>query len=574
MIGTIRRHSKSLWWIIVAAVIVSFVWFYGANNTGMETLLDRNRGDGTRLYGQEIKPSLLQGAFRQVEFNNFLQERQSQTRRPRSDEQQRAEAYQQLLVRHELDANGIFPGPDALTLALREEFKNPSKGSTSAAEVKQAYLQFLQSLDNSGFTESDFVNLLRNQVAVSHLRDLVAVPAALVTPREAAHEFRRENESVLASAVLFNPTNFLAAVQLTPAAVSQFYSNNLAKYYSEERLGLSYARFDASNHLAVAEAELVKNPNLTNSLRELYVRQTNQNASAFIDAEGRPLGYDAALSKLREDLVLNGALQRAYSQARDFYNGLGKNKVIAQGFLAYATNVASGAGFSLGSTPATAAAAVPFQPPFSDIRNAQEMLGRISPQAPFTIPMAGKDAVFIAAYRERIPASIQPLEAIQARVEGDYRRQETLTAARAAARTFLGQATNGLAIAIPFADVALQQGFTAVDLPAFSAAMNEVEGLPTGLQLFELKNAVGAAKPGEVQLLDQGTPAVVFVKERKPVAEEIVKAGLNSFTEEIRQRRQGGVFGEWFRQKMEDSGLTAALTPTPSAGSTAPSTSP
>lgn len=560
MIGTIRRHSQSLWWIIVVAVIVSFVWFYGANNASMESLLGRNRGEGSRLYGNEIKPSALQASSRQVEFNHFLQDRNSQSRRPRSDEQQRNEVYQQVLLHHELQANGIIAGPEALGLALQEEFKNPSKASTPA-EIREGYNQFLLSLDKTSFTEADFVTLLRSQVGLGHLRELVSVPAALVSPREAAAEFRRENESLVATAVVFNPSNFLASVQLTPATVGQYYSNNLARYYSEDRLGLSYARFDASNHLAAAEAELVKMPNLTNSLQEAYVRQTNQNAAAFSDAEGKPLSREAAIAKLRGDYVLNSALQRAYKQAADFYNGLGKNKINAESFMSYATNATTATGFSLGSTPASATALVAYQAPFSDVRSAQESLSRVSPQAPFTVPMAGRDAVYIAVFRERIPASIQPLATIKARVEGDFQRQESLNAARLAARSFLTQATNSVAAGKSFTDIAKAQNVTAVDLPGFSAAMSQVEGLPASVNLAELKNALGASKPGDIQMLNQGNPTVVFLKERKPVADETVKAGLNAFTDEIRQRRQGGLFGEWFRQKMEDSGLAAALSP-------------
>lgn len=561
MIGTIRRHSQSLWWIIVVAVIISFVWFYGANNASMESLLGRNRGEGNRLYGNEIKTSALQASARQVEFNHFLQDRNNPNRRTRSDEQQRTETYQQVLLNHELRANGIIPGREALALAVQEEFKNPSKASTPN-EVREGYNQFLLSLDKTSFNEADFVNLLRNQVGLGHLRDLVSVPAALVSPREAAEEFRRENESLLASAVVFNPTNFIASVHLTPENVGQYYSNNLARYYSDERLSMSYARFDASNHLAAAEGDLAKIPNLSANLQDAYARQTNQNAGAFNDAEGHPMTREAALAKLRSDYVMNAALQRAYKQAADFYNAMGKAKVTAESFMSYATNsAAAAAGFSLGVTPPQTATLVAFQAPFSDVRNAQEALGRLSPQAPFTIPMAGKDAVFIAVFRERIPAAIQPLATIKARVEGDYQRQETMNAARTAARSFLSAATNGLAAGKSFADLAKAQGATVLDLPAFSAAMPQLDGLPTGVTLPELKNALGASKAGDVQLLNQGNPTVVLLKERKAVAEESLKAGLTAFTEEIRQRRQGGLFGEWFRQKMEDSGLAAALTP-------------
>lgn len=569
MIGTIRRHSQTVWWIIVVAVIVSFVWFYGANNASMESLLGRGHGERGRLYGNEIKQSALQSSARQVEFNHFLQDRSSPSRRPRSDDQQRTEVYQQVLLAHELAANAIHPGPEALGLALQDEFKNPSKPA-SANEVREGYNQFLASLEKTSFNEADFVGLLRNQVGLSHLRELVSAPAALVSPREAAAEFRRENESLVASAAVFNPSNFLAGVALTPAAIGQYYSNNLARYYSEERLSLTYVRFDASNHMATAEAELAKTPNLANLLQEAYALQTNQNAAAFTDAEGKPLGRDAAIARLRGEKVLSTALQRAYKQAAEFYNGLGKKKVTAEQFTAYATNAAAnGGGFSIGTTPATATGILPFQAPFGEVRGAQEALGRISPQAPFSIPMVGRDAVFVAAFRERMPAAVQPLATIRSRVEDDYKRQESLAAARNAARSFLAQATNGLAAGKAFADIAKAQKAVLVDLPAFSAASAQVDGLPSGLNLGELKNTLAASKAGEAHLLNQGNPTVVFLKERKPVSDEVVKAGLNAFTDEIRQRRQGGLFGEWFRQKMEDSGIAAALAPAPTAAGAA-----
>lgn len=571
MIGTIRRHSQSLWWIIVAAVIVSFVWFYGASNSSMETLLEGRRGQSGSLYGTEIKPSLLQTSRRQVEFSHFLQDRNPQSRRSRSDEQMRTEIYQQVLLNHELAANQIVPGPEALGVALAEEFKGSST-TASPADIKQSYNNFLASLEKTSFTEADFVTLLRSQVALGHLRELMSVPAALITPREASEEFRRENETLQVSAVLFPSSNYLSSVVISPETIGRYYSNNLARYYSEERISLNYARFDASNHLAAAEAELVKNPNLTTQLEQVYAQRTNQNATAFVDEEGRPLGHDAALTKLRGEVVLNGALQRAYKQAVEFYNGLGKKKVTAETFIAYATNATSAsAGLSIGTTPASSPASLAFLPPFAGSQEASEALSRIGPTAPFTTPIVGKEGVTIAAFRERIPSAVQPLDTIRARVESDYRRQETMNAARAAARAFFSQVTNGIAAGKSFADLAQQQGFKVEELPAFSRAMNQVEGLPAGVNLFELKNAFNTAKAGDVQLLDQGgTPLLVSLKERKPVAEETVKAGVNAYMEEIRQRRQNGVFGEWFRQKMEDSGVSALLNPPAAAGSPEP----
>ena len=233
MIGTIRRHSQAVWWIIVVAVIISFVWFYGANNASMESLLGRGRSERGRLYGNEIRQSALQSSARQVEFNHFLQDRNSPSRRPRSDEQQRTEVYQQVLLNHELAANAIHPGPDALGLALQDEFKNPSKPA-SPAEVREGYNQFLLGLEKTSFNEADFVSLLRSQVGLAHLREIVSAPAALVSPREAAAEFRRENESLVAAAAVFNPSNFLGDVTNVTGTFTEVMKAKLISLSSEK----------------------------------------------------------------------------------------------------------------------------------------------------------------------------------------------------------------------------------------------------------------------------------------------------------------------------------------------------
>ena len=557
MIGTIRKHSQWLWWIIVAAVIVSFVWFYGSSNRSLESLFSaRNGGRGITIFGQEVRPELVQTTAREVQFGNYLQERSGQNRRTRSEEQLQTEVYQQILIRRELEANAILPGPEAVGVSLRDEFKNPNGAPPSPEQVRQSYEQYIQTLERNGYSEADFAALLRRQIAISHLRELVSVPAALVTPREAAAEFKRDNESIVASAVVFDATNFLASLTVNDAVINQCYSNNLARYRTPDRLGVNFVRFDASNHLAEAEALFAKQPNQVLALEQTYRQQTNQNPNAFIDAEGKPLSKDAAIAKLREDTIKTGSLQLAYKVAAQFYNGLGAKKINAEGFAGYAQ--ANNA--RLITLPP--AADISSYPAFVSIRNGAETLASLSPTRPFTQPLSTGDAIVIVAYRERIASEIQPLALVRARVDGDYKRQESMNLARNSAQAFLTQVTNGIAGGKAFADLARQQGFQVADLPAFSQAMNQLEGLPASINLYELKNALGTARTGEVRLLDQGsTPALVYLKERKAVAEETVKAGLSSFTQELRQRRQFGVFNEWFRQKYEDSGLAALLQP-------------
>ena len=108
-----------------------------------------------------------------------------------------------------------------------------------------------------GAREEDMLAMERRGMGQSVLADILSIPEALITPREAEQDYRREHEEITASAVFFVGSNYLSKVTVTPEALGRFFTNRMSTYQVPEKFVLSYVRFPGSNHLAAAEAEQI-----------------------------------------------------------------------------------------------------------------------------------------------------------------------------------------------------------------------------------------------------------------------------------------------------------------------------
>lgn len=538
MIGTIRRHSQVLWWIIVIAVIVTFTAFYGASNRPFEGLLDSRGGRFGAVYGRPIKPAERDEAARLVQLGMALQ---SGGRASRNEENLQRETYRFLFFREKMRQLGIAPGDPAVAAFIRENLTDPKTGRLQYDDMVAAVKQF-------GYAEADYVEFIRHQVGMTHLRQVVGVPARLVTPREAEAEFRRENEQVVVSVAHFSSSNHLATVPITPEGLGRFFTNRLASYRTPERKQLAYVRFASSNFLAAVETEALQNPAFTNELEAIY---NQRGADAFRDADDKPMAREAALAKLRSDRLQFEALSRARQQAVDFYNDL------AQLDTTFAAFEKVAAQRNVPATTTTALAAFDRTTDFADLRSYGEVFSRLNADQPYSEPQLGASNVFIVALKQQVPSEVPPLDSVRARVTEDYRRSLALEAARQAGAAFHQAVTNGLAQGRTFAAVADEQKVKAVEVAPFSLSMQTVTGLPLQLSLAALKNTAFALQPGKASdFVNSGDGGfVLFVKERKALDEAMVTAGVGAFLSELRQRGEMEAFQAWFTDEYKRSGL-------------------
>jgi hypothetical protein len=88
-----------------------------------------------------------------------------------------------------------------------------------------------------------------------------------------------------------------------------------------------------------------------------------------------------------------------------------------------------------------------------------------------------------------------------------------------------------------------------------------VPGLPPYADLGSLKDTAFALEGGGVSGFTMARDGgyVLFLKERKPVSEETLKAGLAAFMAEARSRRSSSPFAQWFSGEWEKSSVAAAF---------------
>ena len=482
MFGTIRKHQRWLWVLIIAAVIISFVAFFSPNQGG-------GRGGGASvigmLDGKPVSDTDVRDQLRLAELSGFLRYgpnyRSAQAQRMGFSLKQALA--QRMLIESRRKAYGIEVSDEAVARWIREYLTDPKTKSLN-------YEGFIQnSLIPQGFTKSQFVDFVRQEVALQELERLVQVSGKLVTPQEAESEFRRVNETLSVTLASFPASNFIGSVVLDSAAVGAFYTNRLAEYRIPERAKLSYVRFEVTNYLAEAAALMAGRADITNQMEQMYEQR---GADAFRDDANNPLSKEAALVKIHEQFQRQIANQFAGSNAVVFANELGQIEPLAPANLA---TLATRKGLTVQETPPFPAGARPAG--LEDIRDLSTGMSRLAPDQPFTAPMEGARGVVIAAVTERLPSTVPTLDVIRSRVENDFREVQAAAAARASGQGFQSAVTSALASGKTFADAATAPGSTLTEL-VFTLSTPSITGLDPRVNPAQIKDVASTNKAGTV----------------------------------------------------------------------------
>jgi hypothetical protein len=541
MIGTIRKHSKALWWIIVIAVIISFVAWIGPGQDSIGSLItgSGNTGFG-EVDGQEVTRNQIQSAYQQVMLRERLMERSQFP----NDEAREMAASQLIFTDRKLEVMGILPTAEVQAAAIREAYKDPQTGQSG-------YAAFLERLKEMGVREQTHLDMVRRDVGRQFLAELLAIPTSLVPPREVENEYRRENEEVVTSAVFFISTNYLGSVVETPEALGQFFTNRMATYRIPEKYVLSYVRFPGAQYIAAGEVELAKLPDLMSRLEAVYV---NRGTNSFVDGLGNPMSKEAAIASLREEQVQGYAASRATEEAAGFYNELSE---LTPARIENLEIVAAKRGLKVEVTQPFSKTERPVG--LEGVPTLARELDNLGGEIPYSEPLTSLDGAYIVAIRSRIPSVIPPMDMVRTRVSEDFKRARSRESAISAGQTFRMVLTNAMAGGKTFQEVVAEQKLAVMDLPPFSLSMDMVPGLPPYADLNSLKDTAFNLQPGQASTFNLGRDGgyVLFLKERKPVSDEVLKAGAATYAAELRSRGFADAFYRWFESEWERSSISA-----------------
>ena len=560
MFQHIRRHQKWLWFVISAAVIISFVWYFNPNQRAARNAAGGMGGETTvgTIDGQPISYA----TYKNTRNEAVLQYLFSYGEWPVDNEVTRQlrpierETRTRLLLIDRIKDYDIQVSEKDIADWIATVFQD--------RETKQFhrefYDRFVAQLPQRGLSEEDFQRYAKHQVAISQLAAIAGAPGKLITPQEAEQQFREAHEKAQVKLVLFNSSNYLAKVEVTPEKIATFYTNRAANYRLPERIQLSYVAFHASNYMARAEERLVTITNLNQQIESEYAKR---GPNAYPDSTGKPLPADAAKVKIREELKQETAMLEAKKDAFEFANALEKMPIKTNSpnpaenleNLANAKKLQFRLSEPFGQGQEPKDMNVPSQ--FS------RMAFGLSAEEPIiTEPVQGEDAFYVVAFKRRIPSQLPALESVKEQVTQDYKRSEALRLCREGGQAFASAVTNAVASGKSFDEAAKAAGQTPTEIPAFprDPRSTTIAGLPPQLDASSLKATAFDLKSGQasgyIPARDGGY--VVYLEKLLPAADEEVKTQLASYVEELRRRGASEAFNAWIMKQMQLAKLTLA----------------
>ncbi|MBC8002423.1 MAG: hypothetical protein H7X97_07530, partial [Opitutaceae bacterium] len=339
-------------------------------------------------------------------------------------------------------------------------------------------------------------------------------------------------------------------VQVTPAALAQFYTNNQAAYYLPDRMQVQFIKYDTTNFLVQAATELDKMTNLTAGLDQIY--QNRGGTNFYIGIDGKPLSLDAARLQIKDQLRQEGAESAARKVAAKFINDLFDLHEKQPGLTNALEKLAAERGFKVGLT-------APF-----DLRNGPTELSVPSTfaQAAFSLttedpygasPLTGTDGVYLIGLKKRIARELQPMETVRAKVTEDYKQAEALKAMRVEGERLQVAITNGLAQGKSFDAVCTAAGVKPMKLSPFSPAtrtMPELEGRISFGFVQNVAEGIEVGKASNFRALSE-SGFIVYLRARLPVDEAKMKTDLPEFLSRLQEQRQMAAFAEWFQTESQ-----------------------
>ena len=539
MIGTIRKHSKWLWWLIAGLTVVSFVYWGVAPS-------QRNNGGGGggqfgTLYGHKITQQEYINARNEFYLFYWFRNYEWPERNPNIKEKDlEQQIYLRLMLTQKARTLGIYVSDDAAAMAAGQMLQSQGLARALGLSGQSVPLQsFFKMLAAQGLNAEDFARLARTDLAIQQLVQMMGLSGSLITPQEAADAYQRARQEVSAQVVFFQASNYVSQVAVTPAVIAEFYTNAMANYRLPDRVQVSYVEFNLTNYLEQAKAEWAK----TNLDEVVNAAFQQYGMDAFPDAKTP----DAAKAEIRDQLIRQRAIVAARTKANDFANAVVNLTPQRPENLA---TVAKQMGLTVQVTAPFGSA---YGPMLSVPPSFTKSAFALTTDDPFAGPIAGSYAFYEIALDKKLDSAIPPLDEIRDQVTQDYKMlQATLLAQRAG--TNFASGLRQLAAGQNFAAACVAAGLHPEQMPPFSLSSQEIPELAGRASIGQIQHAAFGTPVGHAgnfeptdndNINDNSGGFVLYVQSRLPLDQTAMKTDLPLFTAGLRRQRESEAFNQW-----------------------------
>lgn len=551
MIGTIRKHQQTVWIVVIAATIVSFVYAFAPSTRTGGSGQDYGSYNFGSINGEPITREQYQAAYQEGRIYYWINTHEW----PDSEEKKKnLESYvqQRLLINSELEQFHIHPTAEAAARYIRQLLGIKPEDVVSVDKIWEV----LDKLSYEGkVTRADWDRFARDQVGQDMLIALVGMSGKLITPQEAEVFYRRENQPMQTELVTFPYQNYYAKTNPTPAEIEDFYNKHAAEYRVPDRIEINYVAFPASNYTAKVEKEL--GTNLNDLVSQQYLQQ---NPASYKDSSGRQLTADEARAKIKKQIILYNSMKEANKEAGAFLNDLSQGHDEEH---PYTTG-------DLMKLARERQLSVKTTAPFDQKTATNQLM--ISPQSIHNLfalrnddpddkersmiyapsPLVGDDAVYVAGLQQRYPSAVQPLATVRDQVIADYKKDQAVELAKAAGARFEKAMDAGLSQGKTFDTMCAAQFVHPQRLTPFALTSTNIPELGRDLA-NAVMNVAARMQPGQVSPFVPTSEGgfLIYYKAQLPADEEALKRDLPEFLEQMRGKLQVAAFNAWFNKEYQ-----------------------
>jgi peptidyl-prolyl cis-trans isomerase D len=437
---TFQQHFKWLFLILLAVVIVSFVFITNASSglgSGGQPKIPDRPYFGINLSKVEDSRPLIEDA----QLSLFLQRPANQPEPSPSEVEQYA--LQRHLALYLADQLGLTaPAPDSPEVAAHIQTLGHFTGPDGRFDPK-AYSAFIDSLKiNPRLTEGDIARVILDDIRAQAYQKLLAGPGYVLASDLAEQLGRRDTRWTLALATLDGAT-FNPGIEVSDTALQTWFESNSRRYEISARVSVASVRIPA--------AKFAASVNFTDDeIRAAYdANPAKYPVTAPLAADASAdLKFASVRAAVEAGLKQEAATKSALSAIDDLAVHLLEKRIAPDKLADYlatqnltAEELGPIASDSIPASLGGLAASTKILPE----------IVRLAADRPYSNPVATPEGAALLVWRDTIPARVPALAEVRDRAASDYRDAEKRRLFNEAGRQLRATVAAALTTGQPFA---------------------------------------------------------------------------------------------------------------------------
>ena len=515
----VRKHARWILAGILLLLIPSFVALFTTSGGSRQ----QQSGEQPTVRGKPVDVAQFAKARNAVITQYIIRTGLRPPSTPQFDDAVRQQAVLRLIMLQKAKELGIH-----VTDEQRDQqiVSQPPFRNEAGQFDRNRYSRFLIFLNNYGISESRFMEIMSEEMALSQLEAQVST-AAKVTPDEVTFVYTPMHEKLAVEVVEFDTADYKDPVTVTDAEARTYYDQHQASFRRPAQVKVRYARFpltDAEKSIKLADDEIA----------EFYER----NKSRYTGTNNVVELLEAVRSKVEQDLLMLRADRAAADRATEF-----TVKLVPEPNQPKPDFTKLAAEFGV-------------EPQVTDFFSASEKLPGVdagvdfdraafalSPEVPISDPVAGKDAYYVLEYIDSRPSEIPPFDEVKQQVVDVVKRVRIYDATIKRGSEELAKVKKEMAAGKSFADACAAFDLK-VQMPAPFALADEKPAVPGGGHVQE--NVIGMATNTVSEFIQTPTGGLFFyLKDRLAPDREEFDRNLPKYAQQLLQRNRQALVQDW-----------------------------